>query len=79
MIKFCKSEKKIELRNRNSYVRKIKQEKLAKKAKINNYINTLLQKSKVWNRPVTSVDELQMAIKRNPDNQTALVRTELAY
>ena len=59
--------------------RKIMQEKLAKKSKTNNYTDTLLQKCKTWNGPVTSVDELQMAIKRNPDNQTALVRTELAY
>ena len=59
--------------------RKIMQEKLAKKAKLTTTPTLFCKLVRPKNGPVTSVDELQMTIKRNPDNQTALVRTELAY
>ena len=53
--------------------------KLAKGRKAKDYSKRLLQECKTWGGPFTSVSELQNSLKKHPDIEHRIVKTEVAY
>ena len=55
------------------------EEKLKKGARAKDYTWKLLQNCKSWGGPATTVEELKQSLQEKPDQQVAIVKTELAY
>ena len=53
--------------------------KLAKGRKAKDYSKCLLQECKTWGGPFTSTTELQGSLKKHPDIERKIVKTEMAY
>ena len=53
--------------------------KLAKGRKAKDYSKRLQQECKTWGGPFTSVSELQNSLKKHPDIEHRIVKTEMAY
>ena len=69
--KWVTSQKTLQLQN-------IK-EKMAKKQKNVDYILKLMETCKTWSGPCFSVDELKNVLKKNPDNEKKVIKTELSF